>query len=120
MYQQMCNTSRRACCVTFLLYLHRQAQFLQPLMDLQVVFAEPCTGADDEVAAYEELKRVIRSCLSLDPQHRATAHQVQKNLFGIMHQRGRRHDTDDAPSLPENDSEADEEDAGEVVGGISA
>ena len=77
---------------------HREAQFAwfalflpafaKSDLALQIAWAVPPVHADDEISAYEEVKAIIRSCLSVQFRVRTTAADVQKQLGAIMRHRG--------------------------------
>ncbi len=77
---------------------HREAQFAwftlclpsfaESGLALQIAWAVPPVGTDDEISAYAELKVIIRSCLSVQFRVRPTAADVQKQLGRIMQHRG--------------------------------
>ncbi len=62
--------------------------FAESDLALQIAWAVPHVGTDDEILAYEELKAIIRSCLNVQFRVRPTAADVQKQLGAIMQHRG--------------------------------
>lgn len=82
----MCSVSQRS--TVCLVHTIPSIICLESDLALQIAWAVPSVGTDDEIFAYAELKAIISSFLSVQFRVRPTAADVQKQLGAIMQHRG--------------------------------